>query len=708
MRPGALPGLFYFSSALYFSLKWAYNKKMKYLRTKILSIYLGISLAAALLMRLFYAFFLERDPSAFLLGLGVYAANFAFGCLFAAAVFIFLTRALPGLLSRLASQAALAERDGLKLHRLLGRVTFIIFGMNAANFILAPLLAAGMGGFSSRGGVKLEQLAFVFILNATIGLMAAQQEIALCELFILDLRESVGLSSLTGGRRDMGLRSRILLSGLGAILLSGILSGLAAIGFYRELSRWIESAGSAGALAPSKKIDSISAASEEGGAWTENDAEAPEGLSAATALSDEAFESNDRRVILQMVLILLIVLLWGLFLLYSSLRIILRQLGHLTSRMGEISRGSGDLTKRASIVSLDEIGELTHAFNATMENLLNLVRRVHGTSAAVSGTTQALLAESGKAQAGVKAMEGSADAVKQSLLGQLGAIHKTKDAIGLLSGSIDTVSESVTTQLQLVVESSSSIASIADNIKSVAELAARADALTESLGKRSSEGGREMRQMIDSMGEIEASALTVSSIVGVISKIAAQTNLLAMNAAIEAAHAGDAGKGFAVVAEEVRNLAESSSKSSKEIIAYIKEMTGKIRGGSRMAEKSGKAFMDISADIGLNLELARAISLATREERDSADSVLNSVNALIEASGSIEKRTKEQREHSRAMSTAMDELVDSSQAIDLSLERQYAQAAKLSAVIEEVNARSRENAKEVAALISEIDGFRVQ
>ena len=162
---------------------------------------------------------------------------------------------------------------------------------------------------------------------------------------------------------------------------------------------------------------------------------------------------------------------------------------------------------------------------------------------------------------------------------------------------------------------------MAANVKSVSEATEQADGFASKLARAAEAGTSSVSESILAIKKVEESSKKVTEMVSVIAQIAAQTNLLAMNAAIEAAHAGESGKGFAVVANEVRALAESSAKSAKGINAQIKKMVEAVRNGVSLSSKAGEELGLIMEDTTATTGLVRQIAEAMNEQNRSSTGI---------------------------------------------------------------------------------------
>jgi methyl-accepting chemotaxis protein len=165
-------------------------------------------------------------------------------------------------------------------------------------------------------------------------------------------------------------------------------------------------------------------------------------------------------------------------------------------------------------------------------------------------------------------------------------------------------------------------------VKQNTESARQANQLAAAASEVAGRGGQAVKQVVDTMGEIQASSRKIAEIIGVIDGIAFQTNILALNAAVEAARAGEDGRGFAVVAAEVRNLAQRSAQAAREIKSLIADSVAKVESGSRQVDEAGKTMKELVDHVRRVTDLLAEIAAATMEQSSGIGLVNNAVNQL--------------------------------------------------------------------------------
>ena len=199
------------------------------------------------------------------------------------------------------------------------------------------------------------------------------------------------------------------------------------------------------------------------------------------------------------------------------------------------------------------------------------------------------------------------------------------------------LSQGASQQAASVEQLSASIAEIASQTASNAQNAEKANDLTVGTKEKAQLGNEEMQEMLSAMEEINASSANISKIIKVIDEIAFQTNILALNATVEAARAGQHGKGFAVVAEEVRNLAARSAKAAKETTDMIEGSMEKVETGREIAHKTAEALNAIVGDVSSVADIVANIAKASNEQKLALEQInqgVQQVSQVVQANSS--------------------------------------------------------------------------
>ena len=220
-----------------------------------------------------------------------------------------------------------------------------------------------------------------------------------------------------------------------------------------------------------------------------------------------------------------------------------------------------------------------------------------------------------------------------------------------ISDASISLSQGATEQAASIEELSTSISEISAQTISNAEAADRASGLSMKAKSAADEGNQSMHQMLDAMEAINESSTSISKIIKVIDEIAFQTNILALNEAVEAARAGQHGKGFAVVAEEVRNLAARSAKAAKETTDMIEDSITRVAEGRSIAQKTAESLLAIVDNVTETANIVDSIDTASNEQRRAIEQVnegVLQVSKVVEAnSASSEESAAASEELSR-------------------------------------------------------------
>lgn len=310
----------------------------------------------------------------------------------------------------------------------------------------------------------------------------------------------------------------------------------------------------------------------------------------------------------------------------------------------EIAEGEGDLTRRLTVKSGDEIAEVSESFNSFTENLASMVSRIKNSIGRLSETGEVLDKNMALTTSAVTEISANIDNSSSLFDKQSRSVSETATAVQQVSTAMNSLNRMIEEQASSVTESSASIEQMVANINNVNRIIEVLADHYKELVKSSGDGKTKINTVNSQIQEIAVQSGSLMETNHVISSIAAQTNLLSMNAAIEAAHAGDAGRGFAVVASEIRNLAEISSAQSKEVsqkLKNIKDYIDSIVGSSDEAEKTFDIIMQIVTKID---KLQSEVENSMTEQAEGSKQILEAISNINNITQSVKNGSSEMNE----------------------------------------------------------------
>lgn len=391
----------------------------------------------------------------------------------------------------------------------------------------------------------------------------------------------------------------------------------------------------------------------------------------AMAVPLRVLESTSRTVVSTVAIIILIfAVLFSLLFVFFISRYVLRPLSLAKTAMHEIAGGSGNLTQRIEVQNNTEIGQIIFDINAFIDMLQRIIKDLVFRQNELATISDSMTAMSVESASSITQIMANIDSVHSQSSKQVESVASTEIVIERSIGMIDSLGSVIESQSSYISDSAQAMRRMVENLKQVMNNVSGLSAQFLNLEEVTDSGYKKQGIVTERISGIADQSRLLKEANDVISKIAAQTNLLAMNAAIEAAHAGSAGAGFSVVADEIRTLAETSSSQSKKISSEIKSIQTAIAEVVVSTQESAKSFAEIltqirstgnfvsgfSKDMEIQQNDVRAVSSSLEMMQKVTEKVQAESARLKDGTSEIEKEVGNVREASSMIEASMDEM----------------------------------------------------
>ena len=424
--------------------------------------------------------------------------------------------------------------------------------------------------------------------------------------------------------------------------------------------------------------------------------------------SEDFILQDVRRMVRTIIVMITLVLAVALVIVYMAMGKVTKPIVDVAETLKNISQGDGDLTHQIIVSSSDEVGLLARYFNLTLEKIKAMVRHVMNETRIINDMSTELANDMTETAATMNEITANIQSIKGRMLNQSASVTETNATMEQITTNINKLNGHVEKQTESVSQSSTAIEQMLANIHSVTQTLVKNSENVEKLSDASELGRSGLSEVATDIQEISRESEGLLEINAVMEGIASQTNLLSMNAAIEAAHAGEAGKGFAVVADEIRKLAENSSEQSKTISTVLKKIKSSIDKIMSSTDNVLQRFEAIDLSVRTVAEQEENIRNSMEEQGQGSKQILEAIGLLNEITQQVKGGSLEMLEGAKEVMQEADSLEKSTQEITGGMNEMASGVNQVNTAVSNINELTTKNRETATALMKEVSKFKIE
>lgn len=386
------------------------------------------------------------------------------------------------------------------------------------------------------------------------------------------------------------------------------------------------------------------------------------------------------------------------------LKIAVKPLRVLDTNILDLAEGSADLTRRLNFHSFKEMNSITNGFNKFTDKIHNTVRDIKTSKLHLEAVGQQLGNSSYETVHSINQISSHIQKLRDEMKKQSGSVTETASSVNEITSNIQSLERMIQSQAAEVTQASASVEEMLANIAAVTNSMDKMMVLFDNLSSEMQIGNERQSDVNQRIIEIEQQSKMLHEANVVIASIAEQTNMLAMNAAIEAAHAGDAGRGFSVVADEIRKLSETSSEQSRNIGTQLTKIHTAIENMVSVSEESSQIFSSVSQQIQDTNTLVVQIQSAMTEQSSGSQQIATALHAMNNSTIEVKKASTEMTTGNKLIFDEVQKLQVAVEQMDSSMNSMNDEARKIferGQILSEISERMEETIKDISVRIEQ-------
>jgi len=372
-----------------------------------------------------------------------------------------------------------------------------------------------------------------------------------------------------------------------------------------------------------------------------------------------------------------------------------------------IATGNADLTRRLDRTVNNEIGSIVNGFNQFIEKLQNIMTDLKKSKDDLSSSGGILQTSIEGTSSAIMQILSDIDSVKKEITSQSASVEETAGAVTEISQNIVSLEKMIENQASGISQASAAVEQMIGNIGSVNKSVEQMAQSFTSLEERSRDGMTKQERVSEQIELISSQSEMLEDANAAIASIASQTNLLAMNAAIEAAHAGEAGKGFSVVADEIRKLSETSTAQSKTIGDELKKIQSSIGTVVSASAETTNAFGSVSENIKETDTLVMQIKNAMEEQLSGSKQIGDALHMMNDSTAEVRTASSEMSAGQKAILDEVKRLQDATSSMKEKVAEMETGAHKINETGTALHGISKNVNDTIVRIGNQIDQFKV-